>query len=118
MNRRTGSNPDRHILREGTDALPSAFNGSAFEEIMVGKEDLIYNKGVNTKEEPIAPRADLSAWCYSLPPVNTGGLAALGWRSRVDIAIVAAAVVIAIIISAATEAAVIFGFFIVFNSIF
>jgi hypothetical protein len=41
-------------LREGTDALPSVFNGSAFEEIMVGKEDLIYNKGVNTKEEPIA----------------------------------------------------------------
>jgi hypothetical protein len=47
-------------LREGTDALPSAFNKSAFEEIAIGKEDLIYNKGVNTKEEPIAPRADLS----------------------------------------------------------
>jgi hypothetical protein len=107
-------------LREGTDALPLAFNGSAFEEIMVGKEDLIYNKGVNTKEEPIAPRADLSAWCYSLPPVDTGGLAALGWRSRVDIAIVAAAVVVAIIISvaAAGEAVIIFSFFVVFSSTF
>jgi hypothetical protein len=81
------------------------------------KEDFIYNKGVSTKEEPIAPRADLSAWCYNLPLVNTGGLAALGWRSRADVAIIAAAVVVAIIISAG-EAAVVFGFFIVLSGIF
>jgi hypothetical protein len=107
-------------LREGTDALPSAFNGSAFEEIVVGKEDLIYNKGVNTKEEPIAPRADLSAWCYSLPLVDTGDHAALGWRSRVDIAIDTAAVVVAIIISAAAggEVAFILGVLIVLSGIF
>jgi hypothetical protein len=49
-------------LRKGTDALPSALNGSAFKQVTVKKkEDLIYNKGVSTKDELIAPRADLSA---------------------------------------------------------
>jgi hypothetical protein len=32
-----------------------------FKEIMDGKGDFIYNEGVSTKEEPIAPEADLSA---------------------------------------------------------
>jgi hypothetical protein len=27
MNLRTGLNPDRHMSRKGTDALPSVFNG-------------------------------------------------------------------------------------------
>jgi hypothetical protein len=31
------------------------------KEIMDGKGGFIYNEGVSTKEEPIAPRADLSA---------------------------------------------------------
>jgi hypothetical protein len=90
-----------------------------FKEIMVGKENFIYNEGVSTKEEPIAPRADLSVWCYSLPPVDAGGLAALGRRSRADITAVAATIAIAIIVStaAAGEAAIIFGFFVVLSGI-
>jgi hypothetical protein len=76
MNLRTGSNPDRHIWRKGTDVLPSVLDIP-----LQLKKDIIYNKGVSTKGEPIAPRADLSAWCYSLPPVDAGGLATLGWRN-------------------------------------
>lgn len=75
---------------------------------------------MNTKEELIAPRVDLSAWCYSLPPVDAGGLAALGWRSYADVTTVAAVVLVAIIISAAAagEAAVVFDFFIILVDIF
>jgi hypothetical protein len=84
------------------------------------KKNLIYNKGVTTKEESIAPRADLSAWCYSLPPVDAGGLAALGWRSCAGVTTVAAAVLVAFIVSAVASggAAVLFGFFVILVDIF
>jgi hypothetical protein len=49
-----------------------------------------------------------------------GGFAALGWRSRADVAIIAAAVLVTTIISATAggEAAIVFGFFIVLVDIF
>jgi hypothetical protein len=44
MNWRIGLDPDRHFLRKGTDALPSALNESAFKRVAVEKEDFIYNR--------------------------------------------------------------------------
>jgi hypothetical protein len=44
------------------DALPSALKQIVvFKELTDAKEDFIYSEEVGTKEEPIAPRADLSA---------------------------------------------------------
>jgi hypothetical protein len=44
------------------DALPLALKQIVvFKELKDAKEDFIYNEEVGTKEEPIAPRADLSA---------------------------------------------------------
>jgi hypothetical protein len=44
MNWGIGLDPDQHLLRKGTDALPSALNVSAFKRVVVEKEDFIYNR--------------------------------------------------------------------------
>jgi hypothetical protein len=89
-----------------------------FKENIYGKGDFIYNEGVSTKGEPIAPRADLSAQCYSLPPVDAGSLAALGRRSGASITIVTTAVAVIISAAATGEATFIFGVFVDLSGIF
>jgi hypothetical protein len=43
-----------------TDALPSALEQVVVHKnLLMRKEDFIYNKEASTKEEPIAPRANL-----------------------------------------------------------
>jgi hypothetical protein len=43
-----------------TDALPSGHEQVVVHKsLLVPKEDSIYNREVSTKEEPIAPKADL-----------------------------------------------------------
>jgi hypothetical protein len=44
MNWKIGLDPNRHFLRKGIDALPSALNGSAFKRVAVEKEDFIYKR--------------------------------------------------------------------------
>jgi hypothetical protein len=64
--------------------------------------EILFIKEVITKEESIAPQANLSAWYIdtNLPPVGAWELAALDWGNRADITI---------IITAATNAAAVSG---------
>jgi hypothetical protein len=67
--------------------------------------------GVSTKGEPIAPRADLLAKFYSLPPVDAGGSAALGRWGHANVTAVDVAAIVSTAVAA--EITIIFGFFVV-----
>jgi hypothetical protein len=65
------------------------------------KREILFIKGVITKDESIAPKANLSAWYIdtNLPPVGARELAALDWGNCADITIVITTTAVTAVVS-------------------